>query len=336
MAAFWGAVVVALAGAAASESASSKAAKAQQAGTGAATEEQAREFDAIQKAQAPFQAAGNAGLNRLRDMLGFGDSSSYNNAIDKTQFITGYNKQLVPASLGNIDKAGYLEANPDVAASSVYGSNPEGHFQDWGVRENRKQYVNTPIYDTDKMNAAIAQAKQDQPYGSLQKKFSVADFWNDPVTQLSYQSGLDLGTKALKNAAPLTTGLDSGAALKELTKFGTDYTGMKAGDAYARHTGDQTNQFNRLAAMAGIGQTANQTTATAGMNMGNNVSALLAGQGNANAAMQIARGNANTGAVTSVANWWQQQQMLNRMGYGNQAYPGQANYSGPVSYIQQE
>jgi hypothetical protein len=31
------------------------------------------------------------------------------------------------------------------------------------------------------------------------------------VTQLGYQSGLDLGTKALKNRAPLTTGLDSGA-----------------------------------------------------------------------------------------------------------------------------
>jgi type II secretory pathway pseudopilin PulG len=34
--------------------------------------------------------------------------------------------------------------------------------------------------------------------GPLSRKFSIADFWNDPVVQASYQSGLDLGTKALK------------------------------------------------------------------------------------------------------------------------------------------
>jgi hypothetical protein len=160
--------------------------------------------------------------------------------------------------------------------------------------------------------------------GPLTRKFSVADFWNDPVVKLGYQSGLDLGTKALRNRAPLTTGLDSGAGLKELTQFGTDYTGMKAGDSYGRFVGDQGNQFGRLAALAGIGQTATNTGATVGANIsgniagttmagGTNIANLISAGGNAAAASRIAQGNAFGGGLNSVANWWQSQNMLNRM-----------------------
>jgi hypothetical protein len=104
------------------------------------------------------------------------------------------------------------------------------------------------------------------------------------VVQLGYQSGLDLGTKALKSMAPLTTGLDSGAALKELTQFGTDYTGrtMAAG-SQARFVADQGNTFNRLAAMAGIGQAGVTTSANAGTNAANNTTNLITSQANSGA-----------------------------------------------------
>jgi hypothetical protein len=161
----------------------------------------------------------------------------------------------------------------------------------------------------------------------LLRKFSVADFWNDPVVKLGYQSGLDLGTKALKNRAPLTTGLDSGAALKELTQFGTDYTGMKAGESQQRFVNDQGNQFNRLAALTGIGQTGVATATNAGINTANNVSNLISGQGNANAAARVAGANAWGGGLNSVANWWQSKNMMDRM------YPQQQNnYPAPWSY----
>ncbi len=153
-------------------------------------------------------------------------------------------------------------------------------------------------------------------YGDLSRKFSVADFWNDPVTQLGYQSGLDLGTKALKNRAPLTTGLDSGAALKELTKFGEDYAGSKAADSFVRFEGTKTNEFNRLAAIAGIGQTANAVNANAGMTTGTNVAQLLSAQGNAQAASTIGQANAYSAPLNSVANWWQQQQLLSQLQRG--------------------
>lgn len=178
------------------------------------------------------------------------------------------------------------------------------------------------------------------------KKFSTEDFWNDPVIKASYQAGLDQGTKALKNAAPLTTGLDSGAALKELTKFGTDYTAQRAGEsygrfsndqeaAYRRATTDQGNQFNRLASLAGTGQTAvntgvasgantNSTLANAGANAtsgfgnatmagANTIGNLYSSMGNATAASRIAGANAWGQGLQSIGNWWNQQNLLDRV-----------------------
>jgi hypothetical protein len=193
------------------------------------------------------------------------------------------------------------------------------------IGENRRQFDLIRQDQAPFREAGVASLKRLRdmlnPGGSLDRRFSVADFWADPVTALGYQSGLDLGTRALRNAAPLTTGIDSGAALKELTKFGTDYTSGKAGEAYSRFEGDKTNVFNRLAAMAGIGQTANSVNAAAGMSTGNNIASLLTAQGNANAASHIAQGNAMSGGVTSLSNWWQQQQMLDRMRGTGQSSP---------------
>lgn len=160
------------------------------------------------------------------------------------------------------------------------------------------------------------------PNGNFIKRFSLADFWNDPVTQAGYQSGLDLGQKALYNASPLTTGRDSGAALKELVKFGTDYTGQRAGDSYNRFVNDQGNQYNRTAGLAGMGQTATNQVNNAGMQTGMNISNLISGQGNAAAASQLAQGNAWGNGLTSISNWWNSKSMLDRMlgsrtgGYG--------------------
>jgi hypothetical protein len=178
--------------------------------------------------------------------------------------------------------------------------------------------------------------------GALTRKFTLDDFWKDPVVQAGYQSGLDLGTKALRNAAPLTTGIDSGAAMKELTKFGTDYTGNMAAGSYGRFVGDQGNQFNKEAALAGIGQAATNTgvsagTATAGniaqtgMTAGTNIANLMSGQGNAGAAARIGGANAWTGALNNISNWWQSQDLLNRLqSMPRQAMSGISNWASPA------
>lgn len=167
------------------------------------------------------------------------------------------------------------------------------------------------------------------------QKFTLADFWDDPVTKASYQSGLDLGEKAVKNMASARGGLNSGATLKALTRFGTDYTGQQAAgsqarfvndqnnaysrftndqnNAYNRFTNDQNTTFNRLSGLAGVGSNAvtsgnaagqNYAGTVAGLGTGsaNSIGNLLTGTAGANANLISSQGNARGAATIAGAN----------------------------------
>jgi hypothetical protein len=149
--------------------------------------------------------------------------------------------------------------------------------------------------------------------GPLGRRFTMDDFMSDPVTKAGFQFGLDEGRKALERRAAASGSLDSGATLKALTRFGTDYGNQKAGESYNRFTQDQTNLFNRLATLSGIGQTSAAQVANAGTNMANNVSNMMVGEGNARAASSIAGSNAVTNAVNNVGNWLQTRDIMSRM-----------------------
>ncbi len=271
--------IASLAGSLISSSAAGDAAQTQANATNAATGEQQREYDINRGDLAPYRNAGTNALSQLMVLMGLQP-----------------NRNASPTGNGS--------TTPDYPAS--YGvDGPNGY---WARPGNGQPDTWVP-YPT----ASSSNVTPDANFGELTKKFSIADFWNDPVVKASYQAGLDLGTKALKNAAPLTTGLDSGAALKELTKFGTDYTGNMAAGSQARYVADQANEYNRLAGLAGTGQTAATATGQLGSQAATNISNLQSAQGNASAASQIAQGNAWAGGLNSVANWWNQQQMLNRV-----------------------
>jgi len=310
----------ALGGALLSSDAARSAGNAQSNATGAATAEQRREFDLTRQDTAPYRAGGASAFNYLRTLLGVGPQNSgpigadYSGSlVDVTSGVPAPNQDLYASD------PGYRKAWDDYAMAhqaryqSGYTSASDPTVIDREVRSRLPQAGGQP--------AAANTGQPDASQSPLLRKFSVSDFWNDPVVQLGYQSGLDLGVKALKNRAPLTTGLDSGAAAKELVQFGTDYAGRTMAEpAYARFTNDQGNQFNRLAALAGIGQTAVGQTMAAGTNTANNVSNLITGQGNANAAARVAGANAWGGGLQSVANWWQSQNMLNRLTNNGQGW----------------
>lgn len=282
-----------------SSNSSSDAAATQAAGAKAGTDEQARQFAITQGQTAPYRDAGTSSIRQLQAMLGIGAPAQA--------------KPTGPSAVLRGD-LGFNSETGDYLGRFGHGDKGGGSLEEiaptWNVNSVLDENGNT-AWTKPGIQSATPQANPaDSP---LMRKFSISDFWNDPVVQASYQSGLDLGTKALKNAAPLTTGLDSGAALKELTKFGTDYTGNMAAGSQARFVGDQGNQFNKLAALSGIGQTAVNTNTTAGMNAANNTSNLIAGNANAQGAAKIAGANAFSGGVNSVANYWQQQQMLSKL-----------------------
>lgn len=172
--------------------------------------------------------------------------------------------------------------------------------------------------------------------GSLMRMFSSQDLQNDPVYQASYQSGLDEGRKALERRFGAAGMSNSGAAIKALTRFGTDYTAQRGNEAFNRFNSQQTNQYNRLASLSGIGQTSANQTSAAAQNLGNNLAGITLGNANAQAASELAQGRVWGGTIGNLGNWWnqyQQSQQLNQqqpaMGYSAPAWTGGAgdNYT---------
>jgi len=124
------------------------------------------------------------------------------------------------------------------------------------------------------------------------RPFTQADIDADPVYQSGLQFGLDEGRNAINSRAIAGGGYDSGATLKALTRFGTDYGSTKANEAYNRWTNDQSNIYNRLAGVSGTGQTAANQVQAAGTNAANMISGSYGDAGNARAASIVGGANA--------------------------------------------
>jgi hypothetical protein len=107
-----------------------------------------------------------------------------------------------------------------------------------------------------------------------------------------YQFGLQQGQQALDRKIAAMGGRVSGAALKQAARFGTDYATTGYNAAYQR----KQDRLNRLAALAGIGQSATGSSAAAGQAATNAISALrqdnAATQGAAGMAQANIWGNA--------------------------------------------
>jgi len=106
-----------------------------------------------------------------------------------------------------------------------------------------------------------------------------------------YQFGLQQGQQAIDRKTAAAGGRISGAALKAAAQYGTDYATTGYNSAYARVNQARTDRLNRLAALAGIGQTATQNVDAAGANSANMRSALMTAAGNDAGAATMAQAN---------------------------------------------
>lgn len=154
------------------------------------------------------------------------------------------------------------------------------------------------------------------PQAAYMKPFTMADYTQDP----GYQFRLNEGLKALDRSASARGGLLSGAALKGITRFGQDTASQEYQNAYQRYQDQQGQQFNRLAALSGVGQTATGNVQQAGQQYASNVgnigmtgaanqanAALAAGQSQASSYQGI--GQALGGAYQN----YQNQQFMNKL-----------------------
>jgi hypothetical protein len=137
----------------------------------------------------------------------------------------------------------------------------------------------------------------DPSFGSYAKPLTQGEVQLDP----GYEFGRQQGQQGIDRKTAAAGGRISGASLKAAAQYGNDYATTKYGDAYNRVNQARSDRLNRLAALAGIGQTATQQVGQAGQNSANNISAMTTAQGNANGAATIAQGNIWGGAGNQLA-----------------------------------
>jgi hypothetical protein len=131
-----------------------------------------------------------------------------------------------------------------------------------------------------------------QLYGDINTPVTSAEVMSDP----GYQFGLDQGEQALQRRFGASGGRLSGASLKAASRFnvGTAASGYNA--AYQR----RQDRLNRLAALAGVGQSSTASSAQAGAASTNAISNMLTAQGNASGSARLAQGNIWGNAINQV------------------------------------
>lgn len=193
---------------------------------------------------------------------------------------------------------GYIGAAAvGVVGSALISSNASGdaadaqqEATDKSIGEQRRQY------DLTREDYAPYRAAGGRALGQLETDINAPTTAADVMADPGYQFGLQQGQQALDRKASAAGGRLSGAALKSAAEYATGYASSGFGAAYQR----KQDRLNRLAALAGIGQTATSNSAAAGAASANAITGLLSAQGNAAGAAQIAQGNIWGNAVNQV------------------------------------
>ena len=323
-----------------------------------------RQYEQARSDTAPYRDAGSAAVARLRQMLGLGSGPVGGSSVtrrtldDFAQELRSSGRYTTPAATGELEKAsGYEDGGEFGPGKFVFsdGTRSESQYRmkpaqagGGGVDEAGLMAEAQRLYDaqpTASVTAADLPAETytaAQPFGSspLMRRVTQADIDADPVYQSGLKFGLDEGTKAV-NARAMSSGMyDSGATLKALTRFASDYGSTKAGESAARFSADQGNVYNRLAGLAGTGQTATGTSvnagnstagmlASAGSNAAGNIANMAGEAGNARAASIVGGANAWSGAADRAMggyNNYQNQSMLERILGGRSMTPTSSFY----------
>lgn len=252
----------------------------QNAGTDAAMNLQAQIYNQNRQDMMPWLNQGKAGINRLGYLLG---TSPIDDKTITEQF--GFNKAGTP-----------VETRARIPGSDSYNQYGQGteYLVDgsWTQWEPGNAMNKISPENQAKIDAEIARQKNDPAYGSLTKSFGKEDFQTDP----GYDFRMAEGQKAIERSAAAKGGLLSGAAIKAANRFSQDTASNEYQNAYNRFNQNQTNLYNRLAGIAGSGQTASSNLASQGQTYANNTGSLLQERANTNAAGNVAQQNAfNTG-----------------------------------------
>ncbi|SPA44601.1 hypothetical protein [Cupriavidus taiwanensis] len=211
----------------------------------------------------------------------------------------------------------------------------ERFLRDW---EAQNPDMPPPAWDDANVQAQVANYKASLPAlygqsGDLTRNFTAQDFQTDP----GYAFRLAEGMKGIENSAAARGGLLSGAALKAAGQFNQNFASNEYQNAFNRFETQRNGKFNRLASLAGVGQTSTNATQQAGQNYANQAGNNLITAGNAAAAgTQRASGYIGQGigfAANQLSNNWGNYGANNPYGtYSAQSAPVNDYYAGTQPY----
>src|SRR5690606_3351521 len=135
------------------------------------------------------------------------------------------------------------------------------------------------IYEQGQEQMAPYQAAGERALGRLESfqapSFSLADFEASP----DYQFLLQEGERELLSGASAGGMRISGRTLKALQDYGQQTASREYGNWYARQAGQSQDAWNRMASIAGIGQSSSQAAMAAGGQYGGMGSGVLGNLG---------------------------------------------------------
>ena len=173
------------------------------------------------------------------------------------------------------------------------------------------------------------------------------DFRYDQNTDPGYGFRFSEGMKGLERGAAARGGLLSGATLKGITRYGQDMGSQEYQNAFNRYTtgfnantGERNQLYNRLAGVAGTGQTAVNQIGAQGANMAGNIgNAYMTSAANTgNAAMAAAgqRQSAFSGGANVLGRMYGNKGFSNPFGgtdsYQDISQSGSQGYIDPIAY----
>ena len=154
---------------------------------------------------------------------------------------------------------------------------------------------------------ALTKSKDYGKYASAE--FGMDKFQADP----GYAFRMSEGLKALDRTAASRGGLFSGSALKGAQRYGQDLASQEYQNAFNRYQTARTNTLNPFASLAGVAQSSSNTLSNAAGQFGQQIGSNIIGAGNAAAAGQVGSANAIASGLGQGINFYQNQQMMNRL-----------------------
>lgn len=221
--------------------------------------------------QAPAMKGGNLALAAIEGGLGLAGNNGNTNPVGNQYYSQGApntnsagNNSIFNSS---VNTAGSGQGIPVSAPSggSAGGGGPT-------TTANNPSSVNIPLIGN----------VSPQNYGaSSQDMASAANAYNGVFTQTfdpskvaldpSYQFRLQQGQQALQSSAAARGGLLTGQGAKDINDYAQGAASTEYQSAYDRFMNNQNTLYNRLAGVAGIGQTANTVAGQAGQSTGANM-----------------------------------------------------------------